>query len=326
MKRALITGITGQDGSYLAELLLGYGYEVHGVVRRVGSEDQEKRLGRIWHIKDKLKLHPGTVENYGSIYQIVLDCLPDECYHLAAQSFVAESFEDGHSTLDINVMGTYNVLESMVKIVPSSKLYFAASSEMFGRVATVPQDERTPFHPRSPYGVSKVAGFDLTRHFREAYGLFACNGILFNHESPRRGMEFVTRKIAYKAAEIKVGLAHNLVLGNLEAKRDWGHSRDYVRAMYLMLQSATPDDYVIATGETHSVLEFCKCAFSVLNLHWEDYVVTSDEFKRPSDVELLLGDASKARNKLGWEPKIKFEELVEEMVETDYTKLREGLS
>lgn len=324
MKRALITGITGQDGSYLAGLLLRHGYEVHGMVRRVASEDQQARESRIHHLAGDVYLHAGSVENYGSVFRVVELVRPDECYHLAAQSFVAESFEDAHSTLNTNIMGTLNVLSAVKELVAGCKVYFAASSEMFGKVATVPQDERTPFHPLSPYGVSKVAGFDLTRHFREAYGMFACSGVLFNHESPRRGMEFVTRKITRRVAEIKLGLANKLTLGNLDAKRDWGYSGDYVRAMHMMLRADKPDDYVVATGEMHSVVEFCKCAFGVLGMHWEDYVVTDDKYKRPSDVALLLGDASKIRNALGWKPEVTFNRLVEMMVRSDYKELSHG--
>jgi len=316
-KRALITGITGQDGSYLAEYLLGMGYEVHGVVRRMAMQNQLMRLERISHILDKLILHAGSVENYGSMFRIVESVKPDECYHLAAQSFITESFEDGHSTLNTNIIGTFNVLSVVKELTPECRFYFAASSEMFGRVTESPQNELTPFHPCSPYGVSKVAGYDLTRHFREAYGMFLVSGILFNHESPRRGMEFVTRKISRGVAMIKLGMADSLCLGNLEAKRDWGHSRDYVQVMHTMLQADKPDDYVIATGETHSVGEFCEYAFGELGLDWKNYVAIDDQFKRPHDIPLLLGDYSKAKTELGWAPTTKFAELVREMVQED---------
>ena len=324
MKKALVTGITGQDGSYLADQLLMQGYEVHGIVRRMAAPDIVSRLTRISVIRDRLELHSGCVEDYGSVFRIVELVKPDECYHLAAQSFVADSFEDAHSTLNTNIVGTLNVLTAVRDVAPECRVYFAASSEMFGRVHETPQTETTPFHPRSPYGVSKVAGFDLTRHFREAYGMYACSGILFNHESPRRGMEFVTRKITHTVAMIKLGLSAKLVLGNLDAKRDWGHSRDYVEAMRLMLQQPHPDDYVIATGETHTVREFCEAAFTAVGLDWERYVTTSEEFRRPSDVELLLGDASKARTSLGWSPRTRFKDLVAEMVGSDYDTLKRG--
>src|SRR6266702_852965 len=263
MKKALITGITGQDGSYLAEHLLNLGYEVHGIVRRVALEQPEQRLGRIAHLQDKLKLHSGSLESYPSIFHVISRHDFDECYHLAAQSFVAESFADGFSTMSVNVDGTHYMLAALRELRPECRFYFAGSSEMFGRVKETPQRESTPFHPRSPYGISKVAGFELTRNYREAFGMFCLSGILFNHEGPRRGFEFVTRKITSTVARIRLGLAKELRLGNLEAKRDWGHAADYVRAMCLMLQQPEPDDYVIATGETHSVREFCEAAFAV---------------------------------------------------------------
>src|SRR6202790_3148573 len=253
MKKALITGITGQDGSYLAELLLAEGYEVHGLVRRVALEQPEQRLGRVAHLADRIRLQAGSLESYPSLFQILSRTQFDECYHLAAQSFVGESFADGFSTMATNINGTHYVLAALRELEPKCKFYFAGSSEMFGKVRETPQREATPFHPRSPYGVSKVAGYYLSMNYREAYGMYCCNGILFNHESPRRGFEFVTRKISYGVARIKLGLASELRLGNLEAKRDWGHARDYVHAMHLMLQQPQPDDYVIATGETHSV-------------------------------------------------------------------------
>ncbi len=316
-KKALITGITGQDGSYLAEHLLSLGYEVHGLVRRVGIEDPERRFGRITHLLDRLSLHPASIESYPSIFHILSQHEFDECYHLASQSFVAESFQDGFSTLNVNINGTHYMLAALKELRPQCRFYFAGSSEMFGRVREVPQRETTPFYPRSPYGVSKVAGFELTRNYREAYDMFCVNGILFNHEGPRRGYEFVTRKITSTAARIKQGLASELYLGNLEARRDWGHAADYVRAMHLMLQQPEPDDYVIATGETHSVREFCERTFALLDLDYRDFVKVDERLYRPAEVDVLVGDASKARRELGWEPKHSFAELIKEMVYAD---------
>ena len=317
MKRALITGITGQDGSYLSELLLEKGYEVHGVVRMVAIEDPVHRLHRILHLKDHIRFHAASLESFPSIYRVFETVKPDECYHLAAQSFVAYSFEDEFSTLNANINGTHHVLAALRDSTPQCRFYFAASSEMFGKVAQVPQSEQTPFHPRSAYGISKVAGFHLTRNYREANGIKASSGILYNHESPRRGFEFVTRKITSHVARIKMGLAKELRLGNLEARRDWGHAREYVRAMWLMLQENEPDDYVIATGEQHTVREFAEAAFSVVGLNYQDYVKVDPQFLRPAEVETLLGDATKARQKLGWSYKGKFQDLVHEMVEED---------
>jgi len=317
VKRALITGITGQDGSYLAEFLLSKGYEVHGIVRRVALEDTEHRLWRIRHLVNRIVLHPGSLESYASIFRIVERIKPQECYHLAAQSFVSYSFEDEFSTINTNINGTHYMLSAVKEKAPKCRFYFAGSSEMFGQVREVPQTENTPFHPRSPYGISKVAGFDLTRNYREAYGLFACNGILFNHESPRRGFEFVTRKISLGVARIKQGLSDKLVLGNLEAKRDWGYAGDYVKAMWLMLQQDKPDDYVIATGETHSVKEFVEAAFGCLGLDWKKYVKVDKSFYRPAEVHLLIGDCRKAARKLKWKPEVRFRELVEMMVNAD---------
>ena len=345
-KKVFITGITGQDGSYLAELLLDKGYEVHGLVRRVALEDPSHRLSRINHIKDNLILHPGELESYSRLIELFETIKPDECYHLAAQSFVHESFDDSFSIFEINVKGTYHVLSSLLHKAPDCKFYYAASSEMFGKVTEVPQKEITRFHPRSPYGISKVAGYWATVNYREKDGLYACNGILFNHESPRRGFEFVTRKISNGIAEIKHGLKNVLALGNLDAKRDWGFASDYVRAMWLMLQQDKPDDYVVATGETHSVKEFVDLAFKYVGLEYkiidlhessveeadekvkglrkqkgEVFVVQHPRFYRPAEVDLLLGDASKARKELGWEPKVSFEELVTMMVEHDLKQL-----
>ncbi len=334
MKKALITGITGQDGSYLAELLLQKGYEVYGLVRRVAFEDQEHRMTRILHIKDKLNLVAGSVESFPSIYKIIQKIQPDEVYHLAAQSFVSYSFDDEFSTLQTNINGTHHILSACKDLESSVRVYFAASSEMFGQVKEVPQKETTPFHPRSPYGISKVTGFELTRNYREAYGMFTCNGILFNHESPRRGYEFVTRKITSSVASIKAGKQDVLLLGNLDAKRDWGFAGDYVKAMWLMLQQDEPDDYVVATGETHSVREFTEFAFRYagLDIEWKGkgvdekgvdrstgkVVVEIDrQFFRPAEVNLLIGDYSKAKKILEWKPQVTFEGLVKMMVESD---------
>ena len=317
MKRALITGITGQDGSYLAELLLDKGYEVHGIVRRVSLEDPTHRLWRIKHILDRITLHAASLESYASIFNVIERVNPDECYHLAAQSFVSYSFEDAFSTLNTNINGTLYILSAVKEKAPNCRFYFAGSSEMFGKVKETPQNEDTPFHPRSPYGISKVAGFDLTRNYRESYDLFACSGILFNHESPRRGYEFVTRKITSTVAKIKLGLEKELRLGNLNAKRDWGYAGDYVKAMWSMLQQNEPDDYVIATNETHSVKEFVAHAFDYVNLNWEDHVIVDEKFFRPSEVHLLLGDYSKGKRELFWEPKVIFKDLVKIMVKAD---------
>jgi len=316
-RRALITGITGQAGSYLAEHLIELGYEVHGIVRRVALEDSERRVGRISHLLDKVILHPASLESYPSIFHVVSHHDFDECYHLAAQSFVAESFTDGFSTMNTNINGTHFMLAALRELRPKCRFYFAGSSEMFGKVKESPQNENTSFHPRSPYGISKVAGFDLTRNYREAYGMYCVGGILFNHESPRRGFEFVTRKITSTIAQIKSGKATELRLGNLDASRDWGHAADYVRAMHLMLQQPEADDYVIATGETHSVREFCELAFSVAGLDFEQYVKTDERYYRPAEVDLLVGDSSKARRVLGWAPRYSFSEMVREMVEAD---------
>ena len=317
MRKALITGITGQDGSYLSELLLELGYEVHGVVRRVALEDPQNRLRRLKHLLDRIKLHSATVESYASMCEVIRKVQPDELYHLAAQSFVAESFEDSFSTLNTNINGTHFILASLHAVAPACKLYFAGSSEMFGKVVEVPQKETTPFRPRSPYGISKIAGYELVRNYREAYGMYACSGILFNHESPRRGHEFVTRKITSHVARIKMGQANELQLGNLEAKRDWGHSRDYVRAMQLMLQQPDPEDFVVATGRTHSVRDFAQRAFAHVGLDYRAYVTQSASFLRPAETELLVGDASKARTQLGWKPTVTFEQLIAEMVDAD---------
>ena len=317
MRRALITGITGQDGSYLAEFLLRKGYEVHGIVRRVAIEDPNKRLWRIRHLLNKVVLHPASIENFGSVLKVMMEVKPNEVYHLAAQSFVAESFIDPFTTIHINTVGTLNMLEAIKHLKNGVRFYNAASSEMFGEVKESPQNENTPFNPRSPYGVSKVAGYDLTRNYRESYNMFACSGILFNHESPRRGFEFVTRKITYNAALIYHNLADSLSLGNISAKRDWGHSIDYVRAMWLMLQQDTPEDFVIATGETNSVETFLEIAFTYFGLDWQDYVVVDQKYMRPADVELLVGDCTRAKEKLRWSTRYNFEQLVVEMCDAD---------
>jgi GDPmannose 4,6-dehydratase len=315
MKKALITGVTGQDGSYLAEFLLKKGYEVFGVERRVALQDQKIRNERLQEIN--VKIIPCDIGDYGSVLNVIMKVMPDEIYHLAAQSFVAESFEDPFQTIKTNIFGTLNILEAMRNITPKAKFYFAASSEMFGEVKEEPQKESTPFHPRSPYGVSKVAGFYLTLNYRESYNMFCCSGIFFNHESPRRGKEFVTRKITSALKDIKKGNLKELKLGNLEAKRDWGFAGDYVEAMWLMLQQDKPDDYVIATGETHSIKEFLEEAFNSVGLKWQDYVKVDERFIRPSDVPNLRGDSTKAKNILGWQPQVKFQELVKMMVEHD---------
>lgn len=325
MKKALITGITGQDGSYLAELLLSKGYAVHGVVRRVALEDADHRLFRVNHILDKLVLHAASLESYASLFDVVEKTKPDECYHLAAQSFVSYSFEDEFSTINSNINGTHYILSALKQRAAKCRFYFAGSSEMFGQVREVPQKESTAFHPRSPYGISKVAGFDLTRNYREAYNLHASSGILFNHESPRRGFEFVTRKISTAAAKIKLGLAKELKLGNLKAKRDWGFAGDYVEAMWLMLQQAKPGDYVIATGEIHSVEEFAEQAFKHVGLNWRDYVVIDKNFYRPAEVHELRGDSSKAKKVLGWKPSVGFKELVTMMVDHDLNRLKKQI-
>ena len=323
MKKALITGITGQDGSYLAELLLEKGYEVHGIVRRVAVEDPDHRLWRIKHILDKIILHAGSLDSYSSIFTIIRNVKPDECYHLAAQSFVSYSFEDEFSIMKTNIDGTHYVLSTLREMAPECRYYFAASSEMFGNAKETPQNENTAFHPRSPYGISKVAGYYLTMNYREAYGLHASSGILFNHESPRRGFEFVTRKITRAVAEIKLGITKQLRLGNLEAKRDWGYAGDYIKAMWLMLQQNEPDDYVIATGKTYSVREFVKKAFDCVGLNWQNYVVLDEVLYRPSEVCLLQGDYSKARKKFQWHPTVQFDKLVASMVEEDLKQLKQ---
>lgn len=333
-KRALITGITGQDGSYLAELLLQKGYEVHGIVRRVAIEDPQHRLQRLIPILDKITLHSASLESFPSLYQVIHSIKPDEVYHLAAQSFVSYSFEDEFSTLQTNINGTHYLLACCKDLIPNVKFYFAGSSEMFGNVDTVPQNETTAFKPRSTYGISKVAGFDLTRNYREAYGMFACGGILFNHESPRRGYEFVTRKITSTVAKIKLGMAESISLGNLDAQRDWGHAIEYVEAMWAMMQLAEADDFVIATGKTYSVRQFVEKAFSAVDieLEWKgselaevgiepksnrELVKIDRRFYRPAEVHILKGDSKKAEQKLNWKPKLSLDLIIDEMVKSD---------
>ena len=316
-KVALITGITGQDGSYLAELLLSKGYEIHGTVRRVALEDATHRLWRIRKILDDITLHSASLESYASIFKIVQKVKPDEVYHLAAQSYVVYSFEDEFSTLNTNINGTHHILSAVKEFNKNLKFYFAGSSEMFGKVNQTPQTENTPFHPRSSYGISKVAGYHLTRNYREAYNLHASTGILFNHESQRRGFEFVTRKISYAVARIKKDLQKKVKLGNIKAKRDWGHSQDYVMAMWSMLQQKNPGDYVIGTGIEHSVEEFAKKAFEHVGLNYKDHVIVDENLIRPAEVDTLLADYSKAKKILKWEPKISFDDLVTSMVESD---------
>jgi GDPmannose 4,6-dehydratase len=324
-KKALITGLTGQDGSYLAEYLLSLGYEVHGLVRRVALEDPRGRFNRLANIVEKLTLHAASLESYPSIFHVISREPFDECYHLAAQSFVAESFADGFSTMNTNINGTHYVLAALRELQPQCRFYFAGSSEMFGKTREVPQNENTPFHPRSPYGISKVAGFELTRNYREAYNMFCVSGILFNHESPRRGHEFVTRKITTGVARIKHGLDKELRLGNLEARRDWGHAKDYVRAMHAMLQPDEPQDFVVASGESHTVREFCELAFREVGLDYEDYVVQDETFYRPAEVDSLIGDAAKAVRELAWKREYTFGDLVKEMVESDMKSIaRQG--
>jgi len=317
-KVALITGITGQDGSYLSELLLSKGYDVHGIVRRVALEDETHRLWRIRGIKKDLNLHAGSLESYASLFNIISKIKPNEVYHLAAQSYVDYSFEDEFSTLNTNINGTHYLL-SAVKEFTSNKIkfYFAASSEMFGKVQETPQKESTPFYPRSSYGISKMTGYHLTRNYREAYKLHASNGILFNHESPRRGFEFVTRKISQGVARIKKNPKEKLKLGNINAMRDWGHAKDYVEAMWMMLQQDKPDDYVIGTGKKHSVEDFAKKAFDHVGLNYKDHIEIDQRLMRPAEVDELLADSSKAKKILKWKPKISFDDLIIDMVESD---------
>ena len=317
-KIALVTGITGQDGSYLAELLLSKGYKVHGIIRRVALEDEIHRLWRIRKILNDITLHAGSLESYARIFNMIQKIKPDEIYHLGAQSYVGYSFEDEFSTFSMNINGTHYMLSALREFANKEvKFYFAASSEMFGKTKDTFQNESTPFHPRSAYGISKVTGFYLSKNYRDAYKLHASNGILFNHESPRRGFEFVTRKISHGVARIKKGSLKKLKLGNLKAKRDWGHAKDYVEAMWLMLQQKKPEDFVIGTGKEHSVEDFAKKAFSHVGLNYKDYVILDKKLIRPAEVDTLLANCTKAKKILKWEPKIPFNDLVINMVEHD---------
>ena len=321
-KRALITGLTGQDGSYLAELLLDKGYDVFGIVRRSSTEP----FDRIGHLKDKVTLISGDMSDQGSLIDAVEESKPDEVYNLAAQSFVGDSWKEAVYTGDVDALGVTRLLEAIRRVTPKAHFYQASSSEMYGKVHEVPQTETTPFHPRSPYGVAKVYGYYITLNYRESFGMHASNGILFNHESPRRGLEFVTRKITDAVARIKAGVADEVRLGNLEAKRDWGFAGDYVEGMWRILQAESPDDYVLAMGETHTVREFCDIAFSHVGLDYERFVKVDQRFIRPAEVELLLGSPAKAKEKLGWEPKVSFRGLVEMMVDADVERVRKEIA
>lgn len=323
-KRALITGVNGQDGSYLAELLLERGYEVHGVVRRDALEDPAHRLANIRGFQDRVQLHVGALDNPLSIYKIVSGVRPEQCYHLASSSFVSYSFEDEASIVASNFTATHSLLSTLKELAPECRTYFAGSSEMFGSARAAPQNEATPFNPRSVYGISKLAAFHLARNYREHHKMFVATGILYNHESPRRGYQFVTRKITSAVAKIKLGLARSLPLGNLDASRDWGYAPDYVRAMHAMLQRPAPADYVIATGVSRTVREFLRTAFSVVGLEYEPFVTVDPSFFRPSEAVELRGDASLARKELGWAPSKTFEDLVAEMVESDLRALQNG--
>ncbi|MFJ8259758.1 GDP-mannose 4,6-dehydratase [Peribacillus asahii] len=317
MKRALITGVTGQDGSYLAELLLEKEYKVFGLRRRTSTPNYEN----VEHIKDQIEWIDGDLTDLSSLIRAIEVSQPDEVYNLAAQSFVATSWPQPIATGEITAMGVTNMLEAVRIVKPDARFYQASSSEMFGKVVETPQKETTPFYPRSPYGVAKVYGHWITVNYRESFNMFACSGILFNHESPRRGLEFVTRKVTDGVARIKLGLANELRMGNLDAKRDWGFAGDYVRAMWLMLQQDNPDDYVISTGETHTVQELVEIAFNYVGLDWQEYVVLDEKFVRPAEVDLLLGDCNKAKKKLGWNLEVSFEKLVESMVDMDLERL-----
>jgi GDPmannose 4,6-dehydratase len=317
-KRALITGVTGQDGSYLAELLLDKGYDVWGVVRRSSSENYE----RIEHLRDRLHFVQADLLDQPSLTQALLESQPEEVYNLAAQSFVPTSWTQPVLTAEFTAVGVTRLLEAIKQVDPKIRFYQASSSEMFGKVLEVPQTENTPFYPRSPYGVAKVYGHYITVNYRESYGMHCSSGILFNHESPRRGLEFVTRKVTDAVARIKLGLATELPMGNLDAKRDWGFAGDYVEAMWMMLQQPEGDDYVVATGETHTVERLVEVAFSHVGLNWKDHVTLDERFVRPAEVDLLIGDPAKAKAKLGWEPKVGFEQLVQMMVDSDLERLR----
>jgi len=320
-KRALITGITGQDGSYLAEFLLNKDYEVFGLVRRTSTVNFE----RIKHIQDNIELISSDLLDQNSLMNAIKESNPDEIYNLASQSFVPTSWKQPVFTGEATALGVARVLEAIRAVNPKIKFYQASSSEMFGKVREVPQTEKTPFYPRSPYGVAKLYGHWITINYRESYNLFCCSGILFNHESPRRGLEFVTRKVTNAAVKIKLGLSNELRLGNLDAKRDWGFAGDYVRAMWLMLQQDKPDDYVISTGITHSVRDLVQIAFDYVNLNWKDYVMVDPKFVRPAEVELLLGNSTKALKKLGWAPETSFEELIKMMIEADLERIENDI-
>jgi GDPmannose 4,6-dehydratase len=322
MPTALVTGVTGQDGSYLADFLCEKGYDVLGMVRRTSTIN----FDRIRHLQDRIKIVRGDLLDEVSLISILRENDPDEIYNLAAQSFVPTSFEQPVLTGEFTGLGVTRLLDAIRIVNHAVRFYQASSSEMFGKVRETPQRETTPFYPRSPYGAAKVYAHWMTVNYRESYGLFGCSGILFNHESPRRGVEFVTHKITRSAARIKLGLSHELRLGNLDAQRDWGYAPDYVRAMWLMLQQDKPDDYVIATGETHSVREFCQEAFGCLGLDWEKYVVVDPKFYRPVDVELLVGDYGKAKRILGWEPSVSFQDLVRIMVDADMAYLQQQIN
>jgi GDPmannose 4,6-dehydratase len=317
-KRALITGVTGQDGSYLAELLLEKGYEVFGIVRRTTTVSYE----RIQHIQDRLNLVSADLTDLTSLIYCLRETMPDEVYNLAAQSFVPASWAQPVLTGDVTALGVTRMLDAIRAVKPDIRFYQASSSEMFGKVQEVPQTERTPFYPRSPYGVAKVYGHWITVNYRESYNLHLTSGILFNHESPRRGYEFSTRKVARHAAMISLGLTNEMRIGNLDAQRDWGYAGDYVKAMWMMLQQDTPDDYVIATGRTHTVQYLCETAFNVVDLNWQDYTVQDPRFMRPAEVDLLIGNPAKAKEKLGWEPTVTFEQMIERMVKADYDALK----
>jgi GDPmannose 4,6-dehydratase len=321
-KRALITGITGQDGSYLAEFLLEKGYEVHGMVRRSSTETFQRLEG----FRDDLILHTGDLLDQRSLVDVMRECEPEEIYNLAAMSFVAASWSQPVLTSEFTAVGVTRMLEAMREVAPEARFYQASSSEMFGKVREVPQRETTPFYPRSPYGVAKCYGHFITVNYRESYNLFAASGILFNHESERRGLEFVTRKVTHAAAGIKLGLQDELALGNLDAERDWGYARDYVEAMWLMLQDDEPDDYVIATGEVHSVRELVEVAFDHVGLSPDQYVRIDERFLRPAEVEHLVGDATKAKEKLGWVPQTSFDEMIRRMVDSDLELLGRGVA
>ncbi len=316
-KKALITGLAGQDGSFLAELLLAKGYEVHGIVRRTAIEDTAHKLKNIGHLVDRIQLHVASLDNVLSIIKTVKDVIPDECYHLAASSFVSYSFEDEISILNNNVNSTHYLLASIKEFAPGCRFYFAGTSEMFGNVTNAPQDEATPFNPRSIYGISKVSGYHLVKNYRSQYGMFACTGILYNHESPRRGYEFVTRKIVSSAVRIKLGLQETLTLGNLDAYRDWGYAPDYVNAMWLMLQADAPEDFVVASGETHSVREFVATAFSCLGLDYERYVKVDPKFFRPAEKVRLCGNPAKISARLNWARTKSLGEIIREMVDSE---------